>query len=108
MTQPSIVRAATPAELARVNLVHVSDLDSAPDGLIDDTPVRDSKIKAGFAADAVVTYADDAGLLRDPMHDALTELVRDLRHLCAALDQNWHTIAEAGTARYRSDLGSRS
>lgn len=69
-------------------------------------PLRDNNIRAGWAARALVAYAEHVGgaSLSEEVETAATDLVSDLRHLFDALDIDWQAVVSASDNHYRGEI----
>lgn len=69
-------------------------------------PQRDNNVRAGWAAQALVAYAQHAGnsTLTDEVETAATDLLSDLRHLFDALGIGWGEALAAADRYYRAEI----
>lgn len=69
-------------------------------------PQRDNNIRAGWAARALVAYAQHLGnaSLTEEVQTAATDLLSDLRHLFDALGIDWEAAVSASDEHYRGDI----
>ena len=69
-------------------------------------PQRDNDIRAGWAARALVAYAQHLGnaSLTEEVETAATDLLSDLRHLFDALGIDWEAAVSSSDDHYRGEI----
>jgi hypothetical protein len=69
-------------------------------------PQRDNDIRAGWAARALVAYAQHlgSGSLTEEVETAATDLLSDLRHLFDALGVDWEAAVSSSDDHYRGEI----
>ena len=69
-------------------------------------PQRDNDIRAGWAARALVAYAQHLGngSLTEEVETAATDLLSDLRHLFDALGVDWEAAVSSSDDHYRGEI----
>lgn len=69
-------------------------------------PQRDNDIRAGWAARALVAYAQHLGKasLSEEVETAATDLMWDLRHLFDVLGVDWEAAVSSSDGHYRGEI----
>ena len=69
-------------------------------------PQRDNDIRAGWAARALVAYAQHLGnaSLTEKVETAATDLLSDLRHLFDAIGIDWEAAVSSSDGHYRGEI----
>lgn len=97
-------RAQAPADPSDVEALLAANWDGDGQWRDDDSP-HDNTRRAGFAGQALITYADvtRSGTSEDPS-TVIGDLLGDLRHLCDALGLDFDALSEDGREHYDAEL----
>lgn len=78
--------------------------DALTAGGIPGTP-PDHARRVFLAANAVIGCAGRCGMLREPLEDAVIDLVADLIHLCDATGLDWAKVVDLADIHHSDEVG---